>query len=163
MIIIVEGIDRVGKTTLCNKLSTELNIPVYKHSQKVMDYSLMDNMNETDKMIHMLDVCKLTNASLIFDRFHFSDFAYGIIDRHYDKKTAKENLILLDKTLHDMNAILILVFPTDISSSSKQHGKDLTPYSELIHYAHEISNMKMYICNYHRIDDVVKKIKEMNI
>ena len=30
MIIIIEGIDRVGKTTLANMLSERFNIPIYK-------------------------------------------------------------------------------------------------------------------------------------
>ena len=51
MIIIVEGIDRVGKTTLCEKLNKELKIPIYKHKNNQFYYNLMDNKNETDKML----------------------------------------------------------------------------------------------------------------
>ena len=38
MIIIVEGIDRVGKTTLCNRLRQELGYPVFKHNKSEFSY-----------------------------------------------------------------------------------------------------------------------------
>lgn len=161
MIIIVEGIDRVGKTTLCNKLSTELNIPIYKHPENIMDYSMMDNTNETDKMLQLLDICEITNANIIFDRFHFSDYVYGILERGYYTKIASENLRILDEKLSEMNALIIHIHPTDISSSSRQHGKDLTPYFKLMSDAQDMSKTVVYSCDYNHIDDIVKKIKEL--
>lgn len=161
MIIIVEGVDRVGKTTLCNALSNTLNIPIYKHSQRFMNYSDMDNINETDKMLHLLDLCSLVNADVIFDRFHFSDYAYGIIERQYDNTTATRNLLMLDSALACMNAIMILMQPTDLISSSKQHGKDLKPYFDLMEKAYAISSTFIYTCNYNHINDIVNEIKEL--
>jgi thymidylate kinase len=160
MIIVVEGIDRVGKTTLCNRLSEELNIPIYKHSQRVMTYSDMDNVNETDKMLQLLDMCSLLNADIIFDRFHFSDYVYGILERRYDAKRAMLNLSILDTTLSEMNAILVFIFPTNIKSSSNQHGKDLIPYFKLMTYAYDKSKMHSYSCDYNSIDDIVNQIQE---
>lgn len=161
MIIIVEGIDRVGKTTLCNKLSKELNIPIYKHSQKVMDYSMMDNLNETDKMLQLLDICEITSANIIFDRFHFSDYVYGILERGYYAKIALENLRILDEKLFEMNAVIVYVHPTDIKMSSEQHGKDLIPYFKLMNNIRNMSKTSVYACDYDSIDDMVKKIKEL--
>ena len=161
MIIIVEGIDRVGKTTLCNKLSAELNMPIYKHSQKIMDYSMMDNLNETDKMLQLLDICELTNANIIFDRFHFSDYVYGILERGYYTKIASENLYILDDKLFDMNAIIVYMHPTDIKMSSEQHGKDLIPYFELMNNVRNMSKTSVYVCDYYHINNMVKEIKEL--
>lgn len=161
MIIIVEGIDRVGKTTLCNKLSEELNIPIYKHSQNFIDYSSMDNTRETEKMICMLDICKAADMNIIFDRFHFSDYVYGIIERKYDRVLATKNLLMIDSVLARMNAIMIIMQPTDLASSSEQHGKDLTPYFELMAKAHAISSTFIYTCDYNHIDDMVKEVKEL--
>lgn len=161
MIIIVEGIDRVGKTTLCNALSNTLNIPIYKHSQRFMDYSNMDNANETDKMLHLLDLCALVDADVIFDRFHFSDYAYGIIERQYDSTIATINLLTLDSVLARMNAIMILMQPTDLVLSSEQHGKDLKPYFDLMEKARAISSTLIYECDYNHINDIVNEIKEL--
>lgn len=160
MIIIVEGIDRVGKTTLCNALSNALNIPIYKHTQVVMDYASMDNINETDKMLQLIDVCKITNSNIIFDRFHFSDYVYGTIERNYNDEIAITNLNLIDSELKNANAILIIVCPTDIKSSSQQHGKDLLPYLLKMQYAYTLSSIQAYSCDYNSIQKTVEIIKE---
>ena len=159
MIIIVEGIDRVGKTTLCNALSESLSIPIYKHSQQVMDYLTMDNINETDKMLQLLDICKLINADIIFDRFHFSDFVYGIMERQYSESIAIHNLRLIDEILCRMNAVVIMVQPTDITASSREHGKDLTRYFKLMQKARVLSNVTLCACDYTTITQTVDYIK----
>ena len=115
MIIIVEGIDRVGKTTLCNKLSQKTNIPIYKH--KKSNYSEMKNDIETDVMIQLIDLYKLLNGNIIFDRFHWSDFVYGALERNYSIANAYNNINIIESKLKD-NAIIIYVKPTDINKSS---------------------------------------------
>ena len=44
MLIIVEGIDRVGKTTLINKLHEKYNIPVF--DDKYLKFNAIVNKNE---------------------------------------------------------------------------------------------------------------------
>ena len=83
MIIVVEGIDRVGKTTLCNKIKEMTGYEIFKHSGN-FDYKRMDNDNETDKMLQVLKIAEIGKANIIFDRFHFSDFCYGTIERDYN-------------------------------------------------------------------------------
>lgn len=160
MVIIVEGIDRVGKTTLCNALSKKLNVPIYKHDISHMDYSKMDNMNETDKMSHMLTLCEMFNGNIIFDRFHWSDYVYGIIDRHYSVVSATNNLSYLNKRLNDLNAIIVYVQPNNIKLSSDEHGSDLSHHLSLMNYCYETSTVKMFKCTYDTIDNVIEEIKE---
>ena len=160
MIIIVEGIDRVGKTTLCNALSKATGIPIYKHHNAVMSYSDMDNYNETDKMLQLIDVCNITKSDIIFDRFHFSDYVYGILERDYESVSAIEHLKLIDNVLRKSNALLLLMQPTDIKRSSEEHGKDLTPYFKLMQNAYRLSTMNMIMCNYNSMQDIVDYVKE---
>jgi len=162
MIIIVEGIDRVGKTTLCNKLSTELNIPIYKHPTSIMDYDHMDNVNETDKMLHMVDIMKLSNSNIIFDRFHLSEYAYGVVERNYNTISALHNFKLVDNELRKCNAILIIVKPTDIKMSSEEDGRDMSIYWEHMLDALSASRLKHYLCDYNSIDKMVNIIKEVS-
>ena len=159
MVIIVEGIDRVGKSTLCNKLSEAIGVEIYKHRNDVMDYSLMDNMNETDKMLQLLDMIKLGSVDVIFDRFHMSDFVYGVIERNYDYDTAESNRILIEDKLKDVNAILLLVDPIDIESSSKQHGKDLYEHYNLMDEAWLSYEGRKARLDYDSIDEAVELIK----
>ena len=160
MIIIVEGVDRVGKTTLCNALSNETSIPIYKHHNIVMNYSDMDNSNETDKMLQLIDVCNITHSSIIFDRFHFSDYVYGTLERGYDTISSIENLKLIDNVLRRSNALLILMRPTDIKKSSEEHGKDLTLYFKLMQNAYRLSAMNMITCDYNTMQRAIDYVKE---
>ena len=164
MIIIVEGIDRVGKTTLCNKLSEELRMPIYKHNNEQFDYSIMDNDNETDKMLQLIDLYSVLNGDIIFDRFHMSDLVYGVMLRNYNIQMACGNYKLIDDKLNALGfkqeAVLILVEPTDINKSSRDHGEDLAEYDRLMQAAFDMSNLQMkYICDYNSIDLVVEKLK----
>ena len=164
MIIIVEGIDRVGKTTLCNKLSKELSIPIYKHNNEQFSYSRMDNDNETDKMLQLIDLYSILDGDLIFDRFHISDLVYGTMLRNYNMQSAGINYKLIDDRLSNLcfgqEAILILVKPTNIEKSSHEHGADLVEYDRLMQTAFDTSSIEMkYICDYNSIDLAVEKLK----
>ena len=160
MIIIVEGIDRVGKTTLCNKLKEELNISIYKHVG-VLQYNKMDNFNETDKMLQLVELCRLTNSSIIFDRFHLTDFVYGILERNYDIDSAVDNFRLVDDAISELDDVyLIYVLPTNIEESSRQHGKDLTIYNGEFYDLFKNSKIKnKWRCTYNTLGEAVEYIK----
>ena len=162
MIIIVEGIDRVGKTTLCEKLNNELSIPIYKN-KGIIKYSKMNNIEETDKMFKLLDMYELTkDFDVIFDRFNISDYVYGSIERRYDRSIARTNMEMINERLANFDdALLILVTPTDIERSSKEHGKDLKEYNDMFKDAFDGVYFRKIECNYNEIDDVVKIVKEM--
>ncbi len=151
MIIIVEGIDRVGKTTLCNKF----NIPIYKHKRS--NYSEMKNDIETDIMLQLIDLYKLLGGNIIFDRFHLSDFVYGVLERNYSLSDADNNFKQIESELKD-NAILIYIEPTDIEWSSAKHGSDLTAHHQLMELLFHNSILKKYNCTFDTIDDIVKEI-----
>lgn len=131
MLIIIEGIDRVGKTTLAERISDSRKIKIYKHVGG-FDYSKMDNENETDKMIQILEMAKISEATVIFDRFHFTDFVYGCLERHYDMDKAFKNKEEIELILRDMKANLIYVRPTDVNWSSQKHGKSLNRHLALM-------------------------------
>ena len=154
MIIIVEGIDRVGKTTLCNKLSESLNFPIHKHVKKTL-YKNMDNDNETDKMMQILDVCNQTHCNIIFDRFHLSEYVYGVKDRCYDVSKASKNLLDVDNMLNDKNdVLLILVEPVDIERSSLEHGSDLSMHKKIFDDIFKESCIKnKWKCTYNTLDE----------
>ena len=155
MIIIVEGIDRVGKTTLCKKLSLQTNIPIYKHKRS--NYSEMKNDVETDIMLQLIDLYKLLGGHIIFDRFHWSDFVYGILERNYSVAKAYDNANKIESELRQ-NAIIIYVKPIDINRSSNEHGSDLTQYNALMDLLAKYSELKVYTCNYNTIDSTIEEV-----
>ena len=159
MIIIVEGIDRVGKTTLCNKLSEEFGITIHKY-KGIIKYNDMNNSEETDKTLGLIQLIKETNSDIIFDRTYFSDFVYGVLERNYDIDKAKHNFDMIDVVLSEMEDVfLIYVLPTDIDSSSQQHGRDLLEYNDEFLYLFKKSNIKnKWKCTYNTMNEAVSFI-----
>lgn len=162
MIVIVEGIDRVGKTTLCNKIYELNNIPVFKHSNESFDYSKMDNDNETDKMLQLVELVSITRSDIIFDRFHISDIVYGQLERNYEYYKAEENFKKIDERLSKEDSVLIHVYPSSyekLMKASTEHGEDLLHYFEMFMEFYEKSKMnKMMIC-YEFFDSFINNAK----
>ncbi len=164
MIIIVDSIDRVGKTTLCNKLAESLNAKIYKHSEGHKRYCDMTDENETSTMIAMLDLYKLyPENKIIFDRFHLSNTIYGVLQRGYDIKNAIDNFKSIDSVLSNLdNVVLIKVNPTDINRSNNEHGSDLSEHLNMFNKLYNFSNIKnKFECDYNSIDDTVNKINNL--
>lgn len=163
MIIVVEGIDRVGKTTLVNTLQKVTGFPVYKNCTS-FKLEEMDSDNEADKMLKMLQVCELSGADMIFDRFHWTDTVYGCLQRGYNVKNAMANLKAVESKLNEMEAIIILVRPTNVNKSSAIHGSDLKAHSQMFDMLFNVSNARKIACDFNtlgiaaqRVNDVVVK------
>lgn len=159
MIIIIEGIDRVGKTTLCNLISKEFNIPIYKHEGKFL-YHNMDNDNETDKMIQLIEICRLLDGVVIFDRFHLTDAVYGIIERGYDVDKAFSNFDYIEETIINSKiaTLLIKVNPLDINASSFQHGYSLLNHQDNMTIFYNRSFLEKYETDF---DDMVSAVERV--
>lgn len=169
VIIIVEGIDRVGKTTLCNKLSKTLNIPIHKYNG-IIPYKKMKNKQETDKTLGLIQLIEETKSDIIFDRCFLTDFVYGVLERGYNEKKAYKNMGLVFERLGSYslidNVFLVLVRSSNIGKSSKEDGRNLLAYSAMFDEACEImladKNLSNNICftsvEYDGIDDLVNSL-----
>ena len=137
-IIVVEGIYRVCKTTIANKIRVESGLDpftkfmMYKHDESFISYDKMDTDNEADKMAQLLMMADMFNCNVLFDRFHLSDFVYGLIGRGYKFSDAYRNMRAIDTMLSDMNSVLVYVKPVDLKRSSDEHGSDLTMHDRLM-------------------------------
>ena len=106
MLIIIEGHDKAGKTTLAERLSKELNIPNFKHhrfTDKDDWNSKVDFMGEIE--YNTLKHIDFSKVDLIVDRFFMSNLLYNeYYDRGYDnsyigniyKDFPKENVIYVN-------------------------------------------------------------------
>ncbi len=133
MLLIIEGVDRCGKSSLANFLAEYQGFSIYKHKEDNIKYTEMTNKGETHTMLAMLDVLALfPEKDIILDRFHLSDAVYGTMNRNYDEDEVIENLKLLDKRLRELKAKIIYVEPTDDGWSSEQNdGIDCRPTRRL--------------------------------
>lgn len=165
MLLIVEGIDRVGKSTMCKELSKQFGgIPVYEEIR--FDNSIKDSDNETDKILSMLNILKHVGGDLIFDRLHLTDFAYGIEKRKYKREKAKNNLLKIDEFIQEnFKSITVIVNPISIEKSSNEHGENLRIIQNNFLLALQELDPKcdrFYYCNYITIWETARKIREEN-
>jgi dCMP deaminase len=110
MIILVEGADYTGKSTLCAQLSQRLNMPVFKPGESPLLGQEVAQSQAQDSI--MMDLIEQVPMDLILDRFFPSEFAYGLAyDRVFDKELIKE---------FDMRMLFLDVVPVMLL-----HGKDI--------------------------------------
>lgn len=153
MIIIVEGIDRVGKTTLCEKLADATGYKIFRDDTRY--FGNHENAYINTEKINTLQ-CLIDNGivnDIILDRYHFTEFVYGAYDRGY----ANESMRDIDERLSNRkDVILLYVKPTDIVMSSIEHGKNLKQHNTLMKKLFIISKigLKLDLC-YNEIDDAV--------
>ena len=161
-VIIIEGIDRVGKTTLANLIKRKFDAKVFKDKMLVAE-DMKDRTIITEKIVTTVNMLKLWPADkmLVIDRFHLSEVVYGILDREYVNNDMKK----IDGILSEIKGIqLILVEPTDIEWSSNQHGSDLENHKKLFDLVYEESKIKDKIkCNYKDFDYVLKMLEAKKV
>ncbi len=174
MIIIIEGIDRVGKTTLAKKLSEKYNIPIFKQeriggNEIQLNMGCRNNgrmMKSSNILMNYIRACTLVdfwnwsgyNENIIVDRFHWTEAVYSLVDRnstepmHMMMHLEREMLKQKDKYL------IIQVMPTSIKESSRQHGKDLSKHQEEFNKLYDESKLNKYRCSYCSIDMAVDEV-----
>ena len=111
-LIIVEGLDNTGKTTLVNRLNTVLTnlnnkvhiIHLEKPPKTVKDEDIVSyTKTYYDTIISQLTDPKIYNLYdyIIIDRCHLSEYVYGPIYRHRDKLDIVEDNLLYEYKLFD--------------------------------------------------------------
>lgn len=165
-LIIVEGIDRVGKTTLVNKLVDELgykkyvqlgNIERFNNFRKIQNKEII-RLAETRVIYSTLSVINSLidkDINLVIDRFHLSELVYGAVERDY----LNYEMFEVDKLLAKLKAVLIYVKPTDIVKSSEEHGAYLYDHYALYEDVMTQTHIDSIRCNYDTLDEVVELIR----
>lgn len=83
MLILVEGCDKSGKSSLIRELSKLLDFPVWKNQIKP-DNSLASNKLINSIYLTAYTVVQASKQSMIFDRSHITEFVYARVLRNYD-------------------------------------------------------------------------------
>lgn len=154
MIIIVEGIDRVGKTTLCNKLKEKFGYDILKFDKIEAEDVRCANYGSIKMFIEM---SKYLEQNYIIDRFHWTEIVYGACERGYFNN---EVLELEKEMVTSDNFILIYMRPLDIEKSSEEHGKDLKGHNLMFEMLYNFSNLRKISCSYKTIDEAVNYISD---
>lgn len=161
-LIIVEGIDRVGKTTLIQKIKERVNGNCIVMKDSYIDNGDINEANASEKLkttLNMLDAIERSkvDVTVILDRFHWTELVYGYVDRKYLNVYANE----VDRhiSLNYKDATIILVAPTNLKRSSDEHGKDLTAHDIFFMTLTKATNIKnVRICDYNSMKQVIEKL-----
>lgn len=160
-IFIVEGIDKVGKTILCKRLSKEFGIKIHDRTDDTFDYSQLKLGDVYAEEAHLMSKLHHYNESIVFDRCHLSEYVFGEYYRNYDHIKNLQFFSFCDYMAKMAGATLIYVRPTDMNRSNKEHGSDQRKIAALFDVAFYGSIIeKKYETNYDDFDNLIKTLKE---
>lgn len=151
-IIIFEGFEKVGKTTIATHMSKVIEIPYFKNpSQK--EFFLVNSLNKLKiESEYLLTILQQTNLSIILDRHYPSEYAYA---NAYNRSTDLSFIRYLHKEYEKLDTYHIYC--------SKKHkdefNDDLVKYEEqekILQHYDEFYNV--FPCNHLLILDTSSMI-----
>lgn len=157
MIVILEGVNRTGKTTIANEL-TKLGYTYFKDlnvEEVINDKTINKKSFYKGRIIATVEFLQYIKINLIIDRYHYSEFVYGLIRRNY----IADYILSIDKILATLNTKLILM-DDDIEKINERAKKDLTIEKKAFDVIYEASILdKMRFNLKDSKDDLVKWLK----
>lgn len=160
MIVIVEGIDRVGKSTFCRILQGRgyklLDSKIHANQFEV-GADVYDRLQE-ERTVAQVQLLSLLDKSekIVIDRFHLSQAVYGLYERG---RATWAHMQLLEEFISH-NSVLVYIRPTDILRSSAQHGKDLTEHASYFDMLYDISSLNKVTGTYETLDLLLEQVEE---
>lgn len=161
MIVIVEGIDRVGKSTFCKMLQdkgyklldSKIHTDQFDVGAEVYDRLQEERTVAQAQLLSLLD----KSEKIVIDRFHLSQAVYGLYERN---RCTWPHMQLLEEFLCK-NAILVYIKPTDILQSSARHGKNLTEHATYFDMLYDISSLQKVYGTYYSLDELLKQVEDI--
>lgn len=157
MIVVVEGIDRVGKTTLVNKLVKQgfINLKdaflIQDFIHEFDDYSI----GKCESFVQVAKELDKAGHNVVIDRLHLTEYVYGIIrNRGVNQKA----VWAIDMILTNLKAMLCYVRPSDMELSNEAAGHDQSKYVEMFEFAIKLSSLPRVDTDFTCLDDAVRTI-----
>lgn len=162
MVIIVEGIDRVGKTTLVEKICQVTGYQRFRDDFRYMTDenpygNIQVNTEKINTLMNLIEQGLVDNV--VLDRFHFTEKTYGLYDRDYDNVS----MVDVDKRLGKLdNVVLVWVQATSVVRSSEEHGYDLSMHENYMRALYDLTTIQLKRrTKYAGFDNVVKEIGDI--
>ena len=105
MIVILEGLERTGKTTLA-KVFEERGFVNFKDHNHLRDFSVENIAERLDSTLSTLIALDKKGINIVLDRFHISEYVYSTIKRENDTSLF-EHIWYIDEVLSHLNTKLI--------------------------------------------------------
>lgn len=118
--IIFEGLNCTGKSTIIKHLRENVDHDIYIHDSRTP----FSNANKIDTtygyMKAMIDIMKFAKMPIWFDRFHFTEYAYGVVKRNYNKYDRSKLFAEIDYCLNELGNVKLVYAYDDIESIAKR-------------------------------------------
>lgn len=165
MIVILEGLERTGKSTIAEILENNFGFIRFKDHNHLRFMDLKSIANRLDATLSMITALDKANIDVVLDRFHISELIYGENDRGYPDYNF-DHIYYIDEVLSHLNTELYLLernvnneyveaFPRKVNESG------LLEYQKKFRYAFDKSYIEnKCICNTSEVSfyDVAKDI-----
>jgi DNA polymerase III delta prime subunit len=103
-IVILEGPDGAGKTTLAHELATELKADIHHEGPP-------ERSDLLQYYAHLVDEAFRLGKDLIFDRLHLGELVYGPILRSQDQLGGKVGLLLFSRLIRSYDVKVVYCLP----------------------------------------------------
>ena len=103
LIVVVEGLERTGKTTLCKEFE-ERGFVYFKDFNRINKHICCGMESRLDTTLTFLQNLSENGVNVVVDRLHLSEYAYGKIFR----KGHSMNVDYIDNAISKLNSVLIL-------------------------------------------------------
>ncbi len=125
-IILFDGVDHVGKTSIAKELSKFLDIPYFKFvNHNYWDKNEYELATKFDQPF-LAELLRQTNYSIILDRGYPAEFAYGTV---YERNIDYDLIDRIDKMFADLNTTII--FCSKDNNREKDEKVTLDKYEKL--------------------------------
>ena len=105
MIVILEGLERTGKTTLA-KIFEERGFVNFKDHNHLRDFSVENIAERLDSTLSTLIALDRKGIDIVLDRFHISEFVYSTLKRSSDPSLF-DHIWYIDEVLSHLDTRLI--------------------------------------------------------
>lgn len=108
MIVILEGLERTGKSTVAEILENNFGFIRFKDHNHLMEMDSNSIANRLDATLSMIVALDKAGKNVVLDRFHISELIYGTYYRGYNRSNF-QHVRYIDEVLSHLNTKLILL------------------------------------------------------
>ena len=122
LIVVVEGLERTGKTTLCKEFE-ERGFVYFKDYNRINKHICCGMESRLDTTLTFLQNLSENGVNVVVDRLHLSEYAYGKIFR----KGHSANVDYIDNAISKLNSVLIYCKDNDFEEYKNRMLLKYTP------------------------------------
>lgn len=137
MIIIFEGHDQAGKTTIAKEVANQLRLPYFKVKRDNHNWNPADNLKYLTEGIQQ--VLDLKETSLVIDRWHASDYMYSKL---FNRGCDYDLVWNIDKRMADLGALIVICYKDPehyLHDDEDEEFVNESQYSEMTQYYREFA------------------------